>query len=343
MPGKRMRICLIGLGRAGTFHLQSLRRMEDAEIACVYDTDSARADAVARQYGCMAATSADEAIDHSAVDAVLVATPTDSHFEYVQQCLDCKKPVLSEKPLGRTLWHVDSCFEKAAANSTPLFVAFQRRFDPSFSSLVRAVHAGNIGQLQFVRCVSRDNPVPSPDYIGISGGIFHDCMVHDLDMISSLVREVPSHISAFGSSFIKAIGDQDDFDNVVALLSFPGGVRATIDVNRKSAYGYDQRIETLGDRGMLYADNHHSTTVSQATEQGFLHSPVDYSFPTRYQEAYLAELQCFVRCARGEEDVPISHADVRTNHLLATGLEIAAREQRVVRFDTIEPGLTSKQ
>jgi myo-inositol 2-dehydrogenase/D-chiro-inositol 1-dehydrogenase len=340
MPAAPTRICLIGLGRAGMFHLQSLRMMEEAKLSCVYDIDSARADAVARQYDCIAATSVEEAIDRSKVDAVIVATPTDAHFEYVERCLDAQLPVLSEKPLGRKLWHIDACFEKAKASSTPLFVAFQRRFDPSFGALVQGVHAGDIGQLQFVRCVARDNPVPLLDYIRVSGGIFHDCMVHDLDMVSTIVREVPTHMSAFGSSFIKAVGELGDFDSAVAMLSFPSGVTATIDINRKSAYGYDQRIESFGDRGMLQADNHHTTTVARATQEGFLRSPVDDSFPTRYREAYLAELRCFVRCARGEEEVPISHADVRTNHLLATGLEIAARQQRVVRFDEIEPGLS---
>ena len=111
---------------------------------------------------------------------------------------------------------------------------------------------------------------------------------------------------------------------------------ATIDVSRQSVYGYDQRIEAFGDAGMLLADNHHANTVVHATQRAIAHAPVDYSFPTRYREAYRAELACFAACVRGEREVPVTHQQVRENFLLATGLEMAARESRVVRFDEIE-------
>ena len=150
-----------------------------------------------------------------------------------------------------------------------MFVAFQRRFDPSFSSLVQTVRDGGIGQLQFVRSVSRDNPVPSIEYIRTSGGIFHDCMVHDLDMVYHIVGEVPTHLSSFGSSFLPGVAEAGDFDNVVASLVFPSGITASIDINRKSVYGYDQRIEAFGDGGMLQADNYHNTSLTQAGAGGF--------------------------------------------------------------------------
>ncbi len=339
MRNRPMGICLLGLGRAGKFHLQSLRITDDAKLICVHDIDTSRTQQIADSIGCESAESAEQAIARADVDAVIVATPTDSHFEYVQLALDAHKPVLTEKPLGRHLHQIDACFEKAGNNATPLFVAFQRRFDPTFASLVHSVHRGDLGQLQFVRSVSRDNPVPSSEYIQISGGIFHDCMVHDLDMVVHVAGEIPTHLSSFGSSFIKEIGELDDFDNVVASLVFPSGVTATIDINRKSVFGYDQRIEAFGDAGMLYADNQHNTSVISANQTGFGRSPIEFSFPTRYRDAYLEELRTFVRCVRGEAAVPITHGDVRTNHLLACGLEIAAREKRVVAFDEIEPSI----
>jgi myo-inositol 2-dehydrogenase/D-chiro-inositol 1-dehydrogenase len=339
MSKNPIRICLAGLGRAGNFHMQSLRLMDEAVVSCVYDTDQAKAQSVADHLGCVAATSNMEAIHRDDVDAVIVATPTDFHFEFVQQSLEARKPTLTEKPLGRHLHEIDDCFNKAKECDTPLFVAFQRRFDPSFSSLVNTVHDGGIGQLQFVRSVSRDNPVPSIEYIRTSGGIFHDCMVHDLDMVYHIVGEVPTHLSSFGSSFLPGVAEAGDFDNVVASMTFPSGITASIDINRKSVFGYDQRIEAFGDAGMLQADNYHNTSLSQAGAGGFHTPPVHYSFPTRYREAYLNELKCFVRCAVREIEVPISHDDVRVNHLLASGLETAAKEKCVIKFDQIESGL----
>jgi len=336
MPSGPVNIGLLGLGRAGSFHLQSLRQTVEAHVSCVYDLDHAKSRMIAKQQNCELSATADELMRRDDVDAVVVATPTDRHFEFVQMGLDAGKPVLTEKPLGRHLHEIDDCFNKAAQVSKPLFVAFQRRFDPAFSALVRAVHNRQLGQLQFVRSVSRDHPVPATEYIRISGGIFHDCMVHDLDMVCHIVGEVPTHMSSFGSSFIPEIGQCGDYDNVVATLAFPSGVTATIDINRKSAYGYDQRIEAFGNGGMVQADNYHNTSVTQATAAGFARPPVDYSFPTRYRDAYLAEILCFVRCVRGEQDVPITHQDVRVNHLLASGLEIAAKEKRVVEFGEVE-------
>ena len=336
MGSKVTRVGLLGLGRAGSFHLQSLRLLENAYVEAVYDVDADKAKQVASHHACLAAKSADEIFDLPSIDAVIVATPTNAHYEFALKAIQAGVPVLTEKPLAQTLEQIDSCFEEAKKNSVPLFVAFQRRFDESFASLIQAVRNGEVGQLQYVRSVSRDNPVPSMEYIKISGGIYHDCMVHDLDMVAQIVGEKPTHMSSFASSFIRGIGSQDDFDNVVASLFFPSGVTAMVDVNRKSVYGYDQRLEAFGDGGMLQADNWHTTSVTRAAESGCTRPPVDFSFPTRYEQAYVSEVECFLKCVNGEMDVPITHDDVRTNHLLANGLELAAREKRVVAFDELE-------
>ena len=332
-----LRISLLGLGRAGQFHIQSLHLIEEAELACVFDIDTGKAEAVARQHAnCRVARTTAEAVEDTGIDAVIVATPTDAHFEISLQAIEAGKPLLTEKPLGRTLHEIDTCFTTAAARGVPLMVAFQRRFDPSFASLIQAVQRGDIGQTQFIRSVSRDNPVPSLDYLRISGGIYHDCMVHDLDMVVTLAGAKPTHISAFGTSFIPAIGELPDHDSAAGLLNFENGVTATIDINRQSVYGYDQRIEVFGDGGMLQANNQYQTTITHASSAGFARPPIDYSFPTRYREAYRAELAHFLQCARQEAEVPISHEDVRLNHLLASGMELAAKEKRVVSLAELE-------
>jgi myo-inositol 2-dehydrogenase/D-chiro-inositol 1-dehydrogenase len=312
-----------------------LRRLPAARAEVVYDVDLGKAQQVAHPLGCQVAASLDDAVRRDEVDAVIVATPTELHQECVLAALEAGKPVLTEKPLARHLSQIDACFGLAQQRGLPLFVAFQRRFDPSFAELVRAVHAGEIGQLQFVRSVSRDNPVPSVEYLRNSGGIYHDCVVHDLDMICHIAREAPVEVCAFGSSLIDDVRALGDHDNLVASLAFPSGLVASIDVNRRSAYGYDQRIEAFGDGGMLLAENQHINSVLRADPLGFHRSPAEYSFPTRYRAAYLGELECFLNCVRGQQSVPITDQAVRLNHLLATALEIAAREHRVVRLDEV--------
>jgi myo-inositol 2-dehydrogenase/D-chiro-inositol 1-dehydrogenase len=327
---KRLGLALFGLGRAGRFHLQSIQCLPDVRLRAVVDADRQRQDEVAAEFGCLSPEHREQALSDPHVDAVIVATPTQTHFEAVVAALSAGKAVLSEKPLGVNLEQIDLCYELARAQGRPLMTAFQRRFDPSFAALVEAVHAGQIGQLQFVRSVSRDNPVPSLEYIRTSHGIFHDCLVHDLDMIVHIAREIPSHVCAFGSSFIPEIGGLGDWDNVAVSLRFPSGVIATVDVNRKSVYGYDQRIEAFGSWGMLQADNPHRHTVLHATETALSRSPIEFSFPTRYREAYLRELMCFVECVRDGREAPVTHDQVRWNHRLADAAERSAREGRVV-------------
>jgi myo-inositol 2-dehydrogenase/D-chiro-inositol 1-dehydrogenase len=324
-------IALLGLGRAGAFHLASIRSLPTARLCQVYDVDDAKAERIAGEAGCHSARDAEEAIHAAGVDAVVIATPTQTHHAYVVAALEAKKPVLSEKPLGIQLGEIDQCFSVARERGLPLLVAFQRRFDPSFASVVEAVRAGEIGDLQFIRSVSRDNPVPSIDYIRTSCGIFHDCIVHDFDMICEIAQCAPEEVFAFGSCFNPEIGSIGDLDNVVISLRFASGLLASVDVNRSSAYGYDQRIEVFGSLGMLQAENRSQNLVVRSTGVGIARSPVDHSFPTRYRDAYRAELECFLDCVRGDREVPITHDQVQRSYLMAESAERSFREGRAVR------------
>lgn len=329
MTDRKVGVGLFGLGRAGSFHLQSLGLSAEAELRWVYDSDAAKGDACARRTGCRSARGPEEVLGDPDVHAVIVATPTQAHYAYVLAALQAGKSVLTEKPLGISIDEIDRCFA-AASPERVLFVAFQRRFDPSFAELVTRARSGQIGAVRFVRSVSRDSPVPSLDYLRTSRGIFHDCVVHDLDLVCRIVGDRPVRVAAFATSLLPDIAALDDFDNVVVSLEFANGALATIDVNRASAFGYDQRLEVFGADGMLDVGNHPTTSVTQVTREGRLGAPIDHSFPTRYREAYLAEFNEFLACVRGEKPVPITHAEVRLNHQLADAAEEAARRRCVV-------------
>jgi myo-inositol 2-dehydrogenase/D-chiro-inositol 1-dehydrogenase len=328
-------IALLGLGRAGSFHRESLRALPGARLCEVFDTDSGLAERVAREDGCHPAKDAASAIGAGGVDAVIVATPTRTHHEYVVAALEAGKAVLSEKPLGLDPAEIERCFEAAESRELPLLVAFQRRFDPSFGSLASAAHAGEVGELQFIRSVSRDNPVPSVDYIRTSGGIFHDCLVHDFDLICHIAKVGPEEVFSFGSSFLPEISAIDDLDNVVVSLRFPGGLLASVDASRKSVYGYDQRIEVFGSAGMLQTGNRPRTLTLQAGKGGVVAPPIDFSFPTRYRDAYRLELECFLECVRGEREAPVTRQDVLRTHGVADAAERSYREGQPVRIEPV--------
>lgn len=310
-------VSLIGLGRAGGFHLESIRTLPGVRLAQVYDTDPTRADEVARETGCGVAKDPNEATGADGVDAVVVSTPTKTHFGFVTAALAAGKPVLSEKPLGTNLEQIDRCFALAGEHSVPLLVAFQRRFDPSFAAAIRAARSGELGEIRFIRSVSRDHPIPSLDYLADSGGILHDCVVHDFDLVCQVAGEEPEEVFCFASNRIPEIEAIGDLDHLVVSLRFPSGLLASIDISRFGAHGYDQRVEVLGARGMLQTENWPGTTAALTTRGGTTSAPIDYSFPTRYREAYRAEFECFLGCVRGKRESPIRHTEVRLNHMLA--------------------------
>ena len=201
----RKNVVLLGLGRAGKFHIQSIQAIPGLRLKCVVDVDEARAKRLAAELECAYATDVDAPLGQADVDAVIVASPTHEHFGQIQNALKAGKPVFTEKPLGSDLNEIDTCFDLAKRNDLPLFVGFNRRFDPSFASLAAGVQAGQVGVLQMLRVTSRDSPLPTMEYISTSHGIFHDCIVHDFDMLRFITSRNPVEIFAVGSSFVDGI------------------------------------------------------------------------------------------------------------------------------------------
>ncbi len=330
----QLRVALIGLGRAGRFQLESIRSNPGVSLIHVVDTDAQRAKEVADEFDCECSSSMEEAIADSTVDAVIVATPTGEHFSQIVAALEAGKAVFTEKPLGNGLEEIDTCFQLANEKKLPLFVGFNRRFDPSHSSLAQSVHRGEIGTPQLVRITSRDSPLPSMDYIKTSHGIFHDCIVHDLDMVRYIAREDPIEVYSIGSNFIPEIQAIDDLDNVLVSLRFASGLLASIDVNRFACYGYDQRIETFGDKGMVQSENRYPRSTVLASEAGVARPPIEFSFPTRYREAYRFELEAFRRCVLESMPLPITYEDVRMSFVLSDLAEQSYREGRPLSVES---------
>ena len=328
---EKLNIALVGLGRAGKFHIQSIQSIPGINLRCVVDVDESLAKRLAKDLECDHSTSAEGPLGQANIDAVIVASPTHEHYGQIQAALEAGKPVFTEKPLGSSLKEIDTCFGLAKRSGLPLFVGFNRRFDPSFSSLARGVKDGQVGMLQMLRVTSRDSPLPTMDYISTSHGIFHDCIVHDFDMLRFITGKDPVEIYSVGSSFVEGIGALDDLDNVLVALRYDNGMIASIDVNRFASYGYDQRIEAFGSKGMLQAENRSPVSTVLSSDEGVLRPTIEHSFPTRYREAYLQELTAFSDCLREGAPVPVTHEDVRMSFILSELGEQSHREGRPLR------------
>lgn len=328
---KPFNIALIGLGRAGRFHLQSIRTLPQIDLAHVVDINAEQAKQIGEEFNCASSTNMEAALKDPSIDAVIVATPTGEHYQQIIASLKAGKSVFTEKPLGNGLNEIKECFKTAREVGKGLFVGFNRRFDPSFADLADQVQSGAIGSPQLMRLTSRDSPLPTMDYIRTSHGIFHDCIVHDFDMLRFITHQDPAEVYAIGSNFVDEIRDLQDLDNVLVSLKYESGLLASIDVNRFASYGYDQRIEAFGGLGMIQAENKSPRSTVLSNKSGVSRPVIEHSFPTRYREAYVEELKIFQHCVSTGTSFPIDESDVVMSHILCDKAEQSFREGKPIK------------
>lgn len=285
---------LLGAGRIGRLHAANIAAHSKARLAVVADAVQASAEEVAGRHGA-AVMAVEAALTSRDVDAVLIATSTDTHAPLIEAAAAAGKAILCEKPIDLDIARAAAAVRSAAAAGVPLAVGFNRRFDASFASLKQRLDAGVIGAPEIVSITSRDPSPPPVAYIRVSGGLFRDMMIHDLDMARWLLGEEPVEVHAMASALVDpAIAEAGDVDTAVVVLRTASGRLAQISNSRRAAYGYDQRIECHGAKGMLRAENLRATTVEVATAGGFVRDPALHFFLERYAPAYRTELDAFV-------------------------------------------------
>lgn len=204
----------------------------------------------------------------------------------------------------------ERCYNDALSRNIPLFCGFNRRFDPTISSLADRVKNGAIGKVHVIKTTSRDSPMPSINFLKISGGIFHDCCVHDVDIICWIVGEVPHTVFCLAHAFHSEIGELKDVDTVAVVMKFPSGIIGQIDLSRHAVYGYDQRIEVFGADGMVTSDNVPALNTQLFKTDGSSQSPLKHSFPQRYADGYTEEMNHFINAIRRKESLRVSKDDV---------------------------------
>jgi len=297
---KKLGCCIVGLGRAGHFHLESMKALRElCELRWVIDTDTAKGERIAAEYSCRFSTDVADALADRDCEAIIIASTTDTHYGYIIKSLRAKKAVFTEKPISHDPKELKECVDLAISSNLPFVVGYQRRVDKNFRELKRRVDCGEVGALRLIKSCSRDNPLPPLEYLRKSGGIFHDMLCHDFDVIHWLSQgQVPDSVLSFGHCYNDDIRKMGDIDSVAVMMKFPSGLIAIVDTCREAAYGYDQRVEVFGDKGMARAENAVNDTVELATQSGFLRPPAQWSFPERYKQAYAVEMAEFVALVR---------------------------------------------
>lgn len=291
-----IKLALLGAGRIGQVHARTIKGMDSAMVTAVSDFYPETARTLADSLG--AEVRDNETIMRSEdVDAVVVGTPTDTHFDLIKMAADMGKNIFCEKPVDMSADRIRELITVVDAAGVQFMTAFNRRFDPSFANVQSRIAAGEVGDVELVTILSRDPSPPPMSYITSSGGIFRDMMIHDLDMARFLLGEDPVEVMAYGSALVDpAIGEAGDVDTAGVMLKTASGKICQISNSRRASYGYDQRIEVHGAKGMLRAENHLENTVEVATEAGYRRAPTLNFFLERYESAYRLEMAHFIDC-----------------------------------------------
>ncbi|MDF1776302.1 MAG: inositol 2-dehydrogenase [Rhizobiaceae bacterium] len=325
-----LNIGIIGCGRIGAVHGHSVKALANAQTVAVSDPFAESAKRLAETLRAEVRSS-DEIIAARDIDAVIIATPTTTHYDLIHAAARAGKAIFCEKPIDMSADRIRDCMQVISQTGVPFMTGFNRRFDGNFSNVQARIASGEIGDVELVTILSRDPAPPPIDYIKTSGGIFRDMMIHDFDMARFLLGEEVASVYAVGSALVDpAIGEAGDVDTAAVTLKTVSGRLCQISNSRRASYGYDQRLEVHGSKGMLRADNQLENSVEIATGGGFARAPAQHFFLERYHGAYVAELKYFADCLEaGDRPAPTVEDGLRAQ-LMADAAALSLETGNVV-------------
>jgi myo-inositol 2-dehydrogenase/D-chiro-inositol 1-dehydrogenase len=287
-------IALIGAGRIGRTHAAAIARVPGARLVAVSDVVADAAAAIAVPAGARVADF-DAILADAAVDAVAICSPTDLHAAQIEAAARAGKAIFCEKPIDLDLARAEACLKVVQETGATLMMGFNRRFDPHFAEAARRIREGAIGAVELVQITSRDPSPPPPAYVGRSGGLFRDMTIHDFDMARFLMGEEFVSVAAAGSAIVDPeIGAAGDIDTAAVTLRTASGRIAVITNSRRATYGYDQRAEAHGSKGVVRVENPTPTMVTVGGADGYHAPPLMSFFMDRYADAYRLEITAFV-------------------------------------------------
>ncbi|MES5097913.1 inositol 2-dehydrogenase [Agrobacterium sp. BA1120] len=326
------RLALLGAGRIGKVHAKAIASDKRAKLVAVVDAFQEAAQAIADETGCEIST-IDAVLANPDIDAVIICTPTNTHADLIEQFARAGKAIFCEKPIDLDVARAQACIDVVKETGAKIMLGFNRRFDPHFRAVRKAIDDGQIGKVEMVTITSRDPGAPPPEYIKVSGGIFRDMTIHDFDIARFLLGEEIVSVFATGSVLVDPkIGELGDYDSASIILTTASGRQAIISNSRRATYGYDQRIEVHGSLGSVAAENQRPVSIEVATKDGYTRPPLHDFFMTRYTAAYAAEIAAFIDSIENNAAASPSAQDGLIALKLADAALKSAREKVVVQI-----------
>jgi myo-inositol 2-dehydrogenase / D-chiro-inositol 1-dehydrogenase len=324
---------LFGVGRIGTLHAANIAATHPrARLAYVYDLNATAAATIASQYGAEVAPSVDAVLGDREVDAVLIASPTNTHVGLISASARAGKAILCEKPIDLNIELVERCKKQISGSGVPIQIGFNRRYDRSH----RAVRESNIGKLELLVITSRDPGLPPLSYVKGSGGMFRDMTIHDFDLARFILRDdTIEEVFATGSILVDpALRELGDVDTGMVVMKAASGALVHINNSRRAVYGYDQRVEAFGSKGMVQSQNLRASTLTRSDEKRTdAKEPLLHFFIERYQQSYVDELNEFIEIVVNQGQPSVGFEDGRCALLLANAALESMQSGKSVRVN----------
>lgn len=335
-----MKIGIIGAGRIGKVHAQNIAQfvpeLEIKTIADPFANDETKAFA-ARYNIPNVVLDAQTILDDEEIEAVLICSSTDTHSKYIIESAQAGKHIFCEKPIDYDLGNVHKAIQTAKDADVKLMIGFVRRFDHNHKGVYDLVQAGKIGAPHIIKISSRDPEPPPISYVKVSGGIFYDMMIHDFDMARFLAGSEAVEVHTQGSVLVDpAIGEAGDVDTAVVTVKFESGAIAVIDNSRKAVYGYDQRVEVFGEKGMAANANDLPSTAYLSNAEGTTYETCYKVMWDRYTQAFVDEMKAFAKSVSEDTETPVTGMDGLYPVLMAAAATKSLKEGRPVKISEVE-------
>jgi myo-inositol 2-dehydrogenase/D-chiro-inositol 1-dehydrogenase len=331
---KHLQVAVIGAGRIGAIHCETLASMKAVDVVAIVDSDIVAASSLACRLNLDARVADDEATVFSGCrpDAVIICTPTRTHADLIIQAAEEAIDVFCEKPVCESSESTQEILQRVAKSGIRLQVGFNRRFDSLSRSVHSVIHGGAVGSVRSLRITSRDPSPPPLAYLQSSGGLFRDMAIHDFDLAMFLMNQRVVEVVAIGAALIDpAVADYNDVDVAITTIRFEHGPVCVIENSRQSSSGYHTTIEVHGSDGSFIAADPSGNSGRLFNTEGIHSIGGATDFATRFRQSYEAEMQAFINCVRTKSPPPVTGLDGLNAILVAEAADRSCRESIIMR------------
>ena len=336
MGKNKINIALFGLGRIGQMHAENLINHPQFYLKYIFDIDKKLTEKLSKKYNCIGIKNPNIAFRDKNIKSIFIATSTKTHLRFIEEGVKNKKVIFCEKPLDLDLKKINQSKKKLAKLNPKIQMGFNRRYDPAHNSLKEKLIKNKIGKLEKIIITSRDPAPPPLSYLKVSGGIFKDMMIHDFDLARYYAgSDEFESIFATGKYFSdKKYKKVKDLELATVVMKTKKGVQCIITNSRHCSFGYDQRIELFGSKGMMISDNQRDLETSIYSKNSTNNKSLFKTFfIERYSEAYRIQLDDLVKLCKKSIKPIATFEDGRKSLILA---ETAKKSLKTKKFETIK-------